>query len=147
MVATNWNFIAATTEYNTLEKAVPAPCLRKTFNCENECKGNLKIAACGFYELFINGERITKGYLAPYISNTDDYIYYDEYEIKLQKGENVLAFLLGNGFQNNPGGYIWDFDKAPFRSAPKLAVILSYKNEKGEEIRKTRKIPKGIETL
>ncbi len=70
-----WNFIAATTEYNTLEKSVPAPYLRKSLVCENEVKGELQIAACGFYELFINGERITKGFLAPYISNTDDYIY------------------------------------------------------------------------
>ncbi len=132
-MATNWNFIAATTEYNTLEKAVPAPYLRKSFICENECKGNLKIAACGFYELYINGKRITKGYLAPYISNTDDYIYYDEYEVSLLKGENVIGLLLGNGLQNNPGGYIWDFDKAPFRSAPKVAVIFTYNNN-GEEV-------------
>lgn len=127
-MATNWNFISATTEYNTLEKSVPAPYLRKTFLSEEACKGSLKIAACGFYDLFINGEKITKGYLAPYISNTDDYIYYDEYEVKLQKGENVIGLLLGNGLQNNPGGYIWDFDKASFRSAPKVAVILNYEN-------------------
>lgn len=127
-MATNWNFISATTEYNTLEKSVPAPYLRKTFLSDEDCKGSLKIAACGFYDLFINGEKITKGYLAPYISNTDDYIYYDEYEVKLQKGENVIGLMLGNGLQNNPGGYIWDFDKASFRSAPKVAVILNYKN-------------------
>lgn len=125
-MATNWNFIAATTEYNTLEKAVPAPYLRKSFVCDADVVGKLKIAACGFYELYINGNRITKGFLAPYISNTDDYIYYDEYEVKLQKGENVIGLLLGNGLQNNPGGYIWDFDKAPFRSAPKVAMILNY---------------------
>ncbi|MBQ3546886.1 MAG: family 78 glycoside hydrolase catalytic domain [Clostridia bacterium] len=133
MIAANWNFIAATIEYNTLEKAVAAPYLRKVFNCDAVTMGKLKIAACGFYELYINGERITKGYLAPYISNTDDYIYYDEYEVELQKGENVIAFLLGNGLQNNPGGYIWDFDKAPFRSAPKVAIIMTYENN-GEEV-------------
>ncbi len=130
-MATKWNFIAATTEYNTFEKAVPAPYLRKAFLCD-ECKGSLKIACCGFYELFINGERITKGYLAPYISNTDDYIYYDEYEVELKNGENVIGLLLGNGLQNNPGGYIWDFDKASFRSAPKVALSLNYKNN-GED--------------
>ena len=127
-MATGWNFIAATTEYNTLEKAVAAPYLRKTFISDSDCKGSLKIAACGFYELYLNGERITKGYLAPYISNTDDYIYYDEYKVNIQKGENVIGLLLGNGLQNNYGGYIWDFDKASFRSAPKVAVILNYDN-------------------
>lgn len=102
--------------------------MRKSFNCDNATKGILKIAACGFYELFLNGEKITKGMLAPYISNTDDYIYFDEYNVSLECGENVIGIILGNGLQNNPGGYIWDFDKAPFRSSPKVALNLIYKN-------------------
>lgn len=126
------DFITATTEYNTFEKSVPAPYLRKSFNCDIACKGNLIIAACGFYELFINGEKITKGKLAPYISNTDDYIYYDEYSVALEEGENVIGIILGNGLQNNPGGYVWDFDKASFRSAPKVALKLEYKNAQDE---------------
>lgn len=85
---------------------------------------------CGFYELFFNGERITRGFLSPYISNTDDLIYYDEYEITLRKGENVFGVLLGNGFQNNPGGYIWKFDEAVFRSAPMLALSVT----RGDEV-------------
>jgi len=128
-----WNFIAATNECNTLEKSVPAPFMRKSFFCKEQTSAKLKIAACGFYELFINGERKTKGFLAPYVSNTDDYVYYDEYEISLDKGENVIGLMLGNGLQNNPGGYIWDFDKASFRSAPKVALSLSY-TESGQEV-------------
>lgn len=126
-------FITATKEYNTFEKNVPAPYIRKSFACDCDTEGKLKIAVCGFYRLFINGNDITKGFLAPYISNTDDYIYYDEYEVSLCKGENVIGIILGNGFQNNPGGYIWDFDKAPFRSAPMVALKLSY-SDSGEEI-------------
>ena len=33
-------------------------------------------------------------------------------------------FLLGNGMQNAFGGFIWDFHKAGFRSAPKLAFAV-----------------------
>ncbi len=128
------DFITATTEYNTLEKSVPAPYLRKTFICDNVTKGTLTIAACGFYELFLNGKKITKGKLAPYISNTDDYIYFDEYNVSLERGENVIGIILGNGLQNNPGGYIWDFDKASFRSSPKVALNLTYKNSKNEDV-------------
>ena len=29
----------------------------------------------------------------------------------------LLGFLLGNGMQNGFGGYVWDFEKAPWRSA------------------------------
>ncbi|MBO4733227.1 MAG: family 78 glycoside hydrolase catalytic domain, partial [Clostridia bacterium] len=127
-----FQFIKATEEYNTFEKNVPAPYIRKSFVCDEKTTGSIKVAACGFYDLYINGQKITKGYLAPYISNTDDYVYYDEYTVSLDEGENVIGIILGNGFQNNPGGYIWDFDKAPFRSAPKAAVCLAYKNGSGD---------------
>lgn len=118
-------FIAATREYNTLDDHVPAYYFRRTFTSETARSARLQIAVCGFYELFFNGSRITRGFLSPYISNPDDLVYYDEYEVTLDAGENVIGFILGNGFQNNPGGHIWDFDKASFRSAPKAALSLT----------------------
>lgn len=123
-------FIKATEEYNTLEKSVPAYYFRRTYNSGAEQTVKIRIAVCGFYELYFNGERKTRGFLSPYISNTNDYIYYDEYEVRLSVGENVIGVHLGNGFQNNPGGYIWDFDKASFRSAPMFSLIVT----RGEEI-------------
>ena len=36
----------------------------------------------------------------------------------------MLGFQLGNGMLNAAGGATWDFDKAPFRAAPKLAFLL-----------------------
>lgn len=128
------NFIKATNEYNTFEKNVSAPYIRKSFTSDEKVNAKLIIAACGFYEIYINGKKHTKGFLAPYISNTDHYIYYDEYTVPIDKGENVIGVILGNGFQNNPGGYIWDFDKANFRSAPMVALTLSYTNSKGDKI-------------
>jgi len=128
------SFIKATREYNTFEKNIPAPYIRKRFVSDVDTTARIIIAACGFYELYINGRRYTKGFLAPYISNTNDYIYCDEYEVPIEKGENILGLILGNGFQNNPGGYIWDFDKAPFRSAPMVAVLLTYNSSDGTAV-------------
>lgn len=119
------NFIKATERFCTIESAVPAYYFRRGYVSDSKKAVKLRISACGFYELYFNGERITKGLLSPYISNTDDLIYYDEYDVTLSPGENVFGVLLGNGFQNNPGGYIWDFDKASFRSAPMFALTLS----------------------
>ncbi|MBQ7725602.1 MAG: family 78 glycoside hydrolase catalytic domain [Clostridia bacterium] len=128
------NFIAATEEYNTLEKHIPAPYIRKSFSSKTATVGKLTIAVCGFYELFFNGQKITKGFLAPYISNPDDIVYTDTYDVRIERGENVIGILLGNGFQNNPGGYIWDFDQAPFRSAPKMSLCLTYTDPGGETV-------------
>lgn len=129
------NFIKATEAFTTFDRAVPAPYIRKSFTVDAPCTAKLTVAACGFYEVFLNGKRYTKGFLAPYISNPDHYIYCDEYEVPLDGGENVLGFLLGNGFQNNPGGYIWDFDKAPYRSAPQVALSLTYQNSEGQTVK------------
>lgn len=127
-------FISATREYNSFKNQVPAPYIRKEFIADRTAEGILRIASCGFYELYFNGTRYTKGFLAPYISNPEHYIYYDEYRVPIEHGNNVIGLLLGNGFQNNPGGYVWQFDKASFRSAPMVAVSLVYQDHNGNEI-------------
>ena len=116
------NFIKATEEFNTLDRHVPAYYFRREFISESEKTVKITVAVCGFYELYLNGKRITRGFLSPYISNTDHYVYCDEYNVTLSGGRNVIGILLGNGFQNNPGGHIWKFDKASFRSAPSFSL-------------------------
>ncbi len=67
----------------------------------------LTVSALGFYELYVNGKRLTKGLLSPYISNPDELICYDTYDITehLARGENTVVFLLGNGMRNCFVGY------------------------------------------
>lgn len=121
----NVRFIKATEEFNTFEQNVPAYYFRKSYVSSGERTARITIAACGFYELYFNGKRITRGFLSPYVSNTNHYVYYDEYDVTLEDGENVIGVWLGNGLQNNPGGYIWDFDTADFRSAPSFALEMT----------------------
>lgn len=118
-------FISATKDYSTFFHSVPAPYIRKSFELDNELKkAEITICGLGFYELYINGTKITKGYLAPYISNPDDILYYDNYDLTslLRVGKNVIGIMLGNGMQNSVGGQIWCFDEARFRSSPKVAL-------------------------
>lgn len=118
-------FICASLTCCDFAHRVAAPYLRRAFDLKFTPEAaDLKICGLGFYRLWINGREITKGCFAPYISNPDDRMYFDTYDLTpcLQPGENVLGVLLGNGFQNDFGGAVWDFDKAPWRSAPKLAI-------------------------
>ena len=120
-------FIRATTEYSTAEKHIPAPYLRRGFDLSfRPEQASIKVCGLGFYRLFVNGLEITKGFLAPYISNPDHYCYYDEYDLLpyLKKGKNAIGLILGNGMMNAVGGGIWDFDKAPWRAAPCVALEL-----------------------
>ena len=76
------NFIKAGDKLCTFEEFVAAPYFRKKFKLEFKPE-NAEITICGlgFYELYINGVNVTKGPLAPYISNPDDICYYDNYDI------------------------------------------------------------------
>lgn len=118
-------FIKASAEYATFEKTINAPYVRKTFELDKKPeKAEITLTCTGFYRLWINGKEITDGRLAPNITNPDEIIFYDTYDISslLYKGRNCIALMLGNGISNAPGGYVWEFDTARFRSAPKLAL-------------------------
>ncbi len=120
-------FIKADQEICDFERHVPAPYLRKTFELEAEpTRAEITICGLGFYELYVNGRNITKGPLAPYISNPDDVCYYDHYDLTglLKRGKNALGILLGNGFRNAFGGFVWDFDRAACRGVPTVALCL-----------------------
>lgn len=128
-------FISASNEYGDFNHRVPAPYIRKQFFLEKAPdKAELLITGLGFYRVFINGTEITKSILAPYIGNPDDIIYYDHYDTKnyLNQGENVIGMILGNGMQNAYGGFVWDFDKVPWRSSPMTAMRLDAVLEGGE---------------
>ena len=118
-------FIKATEVFCTYEKPVNAPYLRKVFTLDAvPAKASVTLTCTGFYRVFINGHDITASRLAPGIVNPDDTLFFDTYDLVpyLTAGKNVLGFMLGNGMSNSMGGFIWDFEKARFRSAPKLSV-------------------------
>lgn len=126
-------FICASKEYGKINEHVAAPWFKKSIEIGSDIeKAEITVCGLGFYEFYLNSARLTKGLLCPYISNPDDIVFYDHYDIteSLSLGDNEFRFLLGNGMQNAFGGFIWNFDKASFRSAPKLAfaIEITYKN-------------------
>ncbi|MBQ6262856.1 MAG: alpha-L-rhamnosidase N-terminal domain-containing protein [Clostridia bacterium] len=56
----------------------------------------------------IQKEEITRGHLSPYTSNTDKLVYFDRYDLadRLVAGDNVIAFILGNGMRNPLGNVV-----------------------------------------
>ena len=118
------NFVCATADRSTYSHHVPAPMFRKAFVLHNApASAQLRICGLGFYRLFVNGQEITRSLLAPYISNPDHALYYDDYDLTahLTAGENVIGVLLGNGM-GNPMITSWGCMNAPFSDAPKMAT-------------------------
>ncbi len=126
-------FIKANDRLCDFDSFEPAPYFRKDFTLDFKPESaEITICGLGFYELYINGENTTKGHIAPYVSNPDDIYYYDNYEIShlLNKGENTIGIILGNGFRNCYGGFMWDFDKSSSRGP--VCVALCLEAEKGD---------------
>lgn len=125
-------FIVANNEMCDFDNHVPAPYFRKKFNVEfNPDKAKITICGLGFYELYINGSNVTKGPLAPYMSNTDDVCYYDNYDITkhIKKGDNVIGVILGNGVRNAFGGAAWGFKTSHHRGPVTLALCTQIEGE------------------
>ena len=119
-------FIRATDTYTTKDSYVSAPYLRRAFTLPfTPTEARLTVATGGFYELYLNGEHITKGHLAPYIANPDQMVCYDTYDLtgRLLSGDGVLGLILGNGFANQITKS-WSFCEAPFRAPLTVAFEL-----------------------
>ncbi|WP_282135207.1 alpha-L-rhamnosidase [Seonamhaeicola maritimus] len=58
------------------------------------------ICGLGYYEMYINGEKVGDHVLDPAPSNYDKQAYYVNYDIteQLQSGKNAFGIILGNGF-------------------------------------------------
>ena len=127
-------FIAATTEMCDFGAHVAAPYLRREIEIEDgTVKAEMSVCGLGFYRFWLDGEELTRGLLSPYITNPDKRLDYDVYDLsgRLTPGRHVLGFQLGNGMQNCFGGYVWDFEKVPWRSAPKMAMCLELTDKDG----------------
>ena len=120
-------FIAKGKEFNTIQSHVNAPLFKCVFDYDFNGKCEIKIAVVGLYRLFLNGKELNNGKFSPYLSNPDEVVFYDVYDItgKLKEKGNVLCVLLGNGFINNNDFDIWQNETAPYRSAPKFSLELT----------------------
>ena len=75
-------FIQATRDFATYEKPVCAPYLRKVFTLDRlPEKAALSLTSTGFYRLWVNGKELTASRLAPCITNPDDILFYDTYDV------------------------------------------------------------------
>ena len=88
-------FICAKEEYCTITNHVNAPILRRNFLIiDLPERAEITVCGLGFYKIYINGREITVSQLAPYISNPNDIVYYQKYDIKryIRIGKNSISF-------------------------------------------------------
>ncbi len=84
---------------------VTAPYYRYSFNLDEVPeRAPLYLAALGYFELFINGEKVGKEVLAPAVSNFSKRTYYKTYNVAdyLKEGKNSIGIWMGTGWYS-PG--------------------------------------------
>lgn len=66
----------------------------------------IQICGLGFYELYVNGNKVNKHMFDPYWSQYDKTVYYTQLNAGryLRDGANTIGVFLGNGFYNVQGG-------------------------------------------
>ncbi len=106
---------------------LPAPYFRKKFETAKEIvSARVYIAVAGLYELYINGEKIGNQRLDPMYTRFDRRNLYVTHDVttQLQKGENAIGVILGNGWYNHQSMAVWDFHRAPWRNRPAFCLDL-----------------------
>ncbi|MCW9713322.1 glycoside hydrolase family 78 protein [Aliifodinibius salicampi] len=82
------------------DSAVVAPLLRKDFAIDKEiASATLYTTGVGYYEMYLNGEKVGDHVLDPAITDYNDRILYETYEVTdlLNSGNNALGLWLGEG--------------------------------------------------
>ena len=99
------------TDYWENPPTLPSPLLRKSFEVGNRVKkATLYASALGYYEMWLNGNRIGNQLMAPEWTNYEDNVQYQTYDLtdEIRQGENVLAATLTDGWAlGRMGGIKW----------------------------------------
>lgn len=114
----------------------PAPMFRKGFMVDKPVKqARLYVSAAGYYEMFLNGKRVGENFLDPGYTHFDKRNLYVTHDVTslLQKGDNAVAAVLGNGWYNEQSVAVWNFHEARWRDRPRLLCELRIDYEDGTQ--------------
>ena len=103
------------------DKACANPYVRKSFNIGEFKSAVITVCGLGFYNFYLNGEKATEDMFVTFYTNYNEFvnpgsktlghrIICQKYDItdKLSVGENVIGFMLGEGYYNcNPPSLPW----------------------------------------
>lgn len=87
----------------------PASCLRGVFTLYAKvASAELAITACGVYECFVNGKRVTDQVFMPGFTYYRERLQYQTYDVTdlLAEGANVVGVVLGRGSHRHAFGRV-----------------------------------------
>lgn len=106
---------------------------RKEFSVSTPVESaRVYISAAGYYELNINGEKVSDHMLAPAKTRFDRRTTYVTHDVTslLNDNTNTVGVILGNGWYNLQSTAVWFFHEAPWRGRPSFwaNIIITYED-------------------
>jgi len=113
--------------------------LRSEFETKKKIKSaNVYVTGLGYYELFLNGNRVGDHVLSPAKTNYSKEVLYDTYDVttQLKEGKNVFGIHLGNGWFN-PYKRWWNEYRMQWFGAKRAILQLHIEYENGQKVKIT----------
>jgi len=113
--------------------------LRSEFESDKNIKSaKVYVTGLGYYELFLNGNRLGNHVLSPAKTNYSKEVLYDSYDItsQLREGKNAFGIHLGNGWFN-PYKKWWNEYRMQWFGAKRAILQLHIEYENSEKIKIT----------
>jgi len=115
---------------------VSAPLLRNEFSLDKPvASAYAYVSGMGYYELYLNGEKVGNNVLDPAITDYRKRALYETYEVTeiLESGANAIGLMLGNGgfrVRHTEGRWVWNSTNHAF-GTPSGLVQLQINYEDG----------------
>ncbi len=108
-----------------------APMFRKKIVLEKTENAKLYVCGLGFAYYYINGKQVSQDLFTAPVSNYNKTLWYHVYDVShlLQKGENTISVICGNGWYNESMSSDWFYHEAPWRDLPKFILRLEIGGE------------------
>lgn len=104
-----------------------APLLRKPFSIHQPIlRATASISGLGYYELYLNGQKVGDHVLDPGFTAYDKRALYAMYDItdQLRRGDNVLGVILGGGWYELATPDLFGNERAPWTAPPAVRAQL-----------------------
>ena len=105
----------------------PAVLLRREVNLpKRPVRATATFCGLGYGELYMNGQRVGDRRLDPAFTDYMRRVLYSTYDVTVlvRSGTNALGVMLGNGFYNTQTPDLFQMEKAPWRTPPRMRLNL-----------------------
>jgi len=105
----------------------PAVLLRREVDLPKKAiRATATFCGLGYGELYVNGRRVGDKMLDPAFTDYMRRVLYSTYDVTslIRPGSNALGVMLGNGFYNTQTPDLFQLEKAPWRTPPRMRLNL-----------------------